>query len=115
MCTPSASPSTISRTNFKHMYWSSAQQLAHHAVCGCAMDAGDLLGSGTISGSTPDSLGSLLELTWNGTRPVTLSYGNSRTFVEDGDTLTLSGVADIRQFKVGFGRASGTVVPAPAC
>jgi fumarylacetoacetase len=96
------------------MYWSSAQQLAHHAVGGCAMEPGDLLGSGTISGSTPDSLGSLLELTRNGTRPVTLNDGSSRTFIEDGDTLTLSGVADSSQFKMDFGNASGTVLPAPA-
>ena len=114
MRTPGAEPTTISRTNFKHMYWSSAQQLAHHAVGGCAMEAGDLLGSGTISGNTPDSLGSLLELTWNGTKPLTLKDGISRTFIEDGDTLTLSGVADNGQVKIGFGEASGTIVPSPS-
>ena len=68
---------------------------------------------GTISGSTPDSLGSLLELTWNGTRPIELGNGVQRTFIEDGDTLTLSGVADDGNVKLGFGDASGTVIPAP--
>ena len=96
------------------MYWSSAQQLTHHAIGGCAMEAGDLLGSGTISGTTPDSLGSLLELSWNATRPLKLHDGAERTFIEDGDTLTLGGAADNGQFKVGFGEARGTVLASPA-
>src|SRR5216117_4073089 len=85
----SASPmneaQNISRTNFKYMYWSSVQQLVHHASSGCAMNVGDLLGSGTISGPEKDQRGSLLEISWNGTEPVELASGVKRTFLEDGD------------------------------
>ncbi|WP_038014018.1 fumarylacetoacetase [Thalassobaculum salexigens] len=101
---------TISRTNYRHMYFSSAQQLAHHSASGCAMCTGDLLGSGTVSGSTPDSLGSLLEITWNGRDPIDLG-GVSRTFIEDGDTLTLRGWCE-GEYRVGFGECAGTVLPA---
>ncbi len=107
-----AQASTISRTNFRHMYWSSAQQLAHHAACGCAMRTGDLLGSGTISGQTPDSLGSLLELTWNGRDPLNLADGAQRTFIEDGDDLTLRGWCQGDGYRIGFGAATGTILPA---
>lgn len=101
---------TISRTNYRHMYFSSAQQLAHHSASGCAMCTGDLLGSGTVSGSTPDSLGSLLEITWNGRDPIEVG-GVSRTFIEDGDTLTLRGWCE-GGYRVGFGDCAGTVLPA---
>ena len=104
-------PTTFCRTNFRHMYWSSAQQLAHHAIGGCGMQTGDLLGSGTISGSARDSVGSLLERTWNGTEPLALEGGGNRTFVEDGDTLTLSGWSEGEGFRVGFGEATGTILP----
>ena len=104
-------PTTLCRTNFRHMYWSSAQQLAHHAIGGCGMQTGDLLGSGTISGSARDSVGSLLERTWNGTEPLALEGGGNRTFVEDGDTLTLSGWSEGEGFRVGFGEATGTILP----
>ena len=107
-------PAVICRTNFKHMYWSSAQQLAHHAICGCAMRTGDLLGSGTISGPTPDSYGSLLELTWNGRDPLEMPDGSKRTFIHDGDTLTLSGWCGGEGHRIGFGEAAGTVRPAVA-
>ena len=103
----------IARTNFAHMYWSTAQQLAHHAVGGCAMAVGDLIGSGTISGPTPDSLGSLLELTWNGTRPITLADGVTRTFLEDGDTVIFTGRAMRDGISIGFGICEGEVLPAP--
>jgi len=103
---------TISQTNFKAMYWSSAQQLAHHSSSGCAMQTGDLLGSGTISGTTKDSLGSLLELTWNGKTPLTLASGEQRCFVEDGDTLTLRGHCQGDGFRIGFGSAVGKILPA---
>ena len=92
------------------MYFSSAQQLAHHSTSGCAMCTGDLLGSGTVSGSTPDSLGSLLEITWNGRDPIDLG-GATRTFIEDGDTLTLRGWCE-GDYRVGFGACAGTVLPA---
>jgi fumarylacetoacetase len=105
------SETIISRTNFKYMYWSSAQQLAHHAFCGCAMRVGDLLGSGTISGPEKHERGSLLELSWNGTEPLTLEGGAQRTFLEDGDTLTLRGHAQGDGYRVGFGECSGTILP----
>jgi len=102
----------ISDTNFKYMYWSSAQQLAHHAFCGCAMRVGDLLGSGTISGPEKQERGSLLELSWNGTEPLTLQDGTLRTFLEDGDTLILRGYAQGQGYCVGFGECAGTILPA---
>jgi fumarylacetoacetase len=101
----------ISRTNFRYMYWSSAQQLAHHAFCGCAMRVGDLLGSGTISGPEKHQRGSLLELSWNGSEPLALQGGGQRTFLEDGDTLTLRGYAQGKGYRIGFGECSGTVLP----
>jgi fumarylacetoacetase len=103
---------TISRTNQKYMYYSAAQQLAHHAIGGCAMCTGDLLGSGTISGPTRDSLGSLLEMGWNGKEPLVLECGTSRTFLEDGDTLILKGHAEGEGYRLGFGECIGTVLPA---
>jgi fumarylacetoacetase len=104
----------ISRTNFKYMYWSSAQQLAHHAFGGCAMRVGDLLGSGTISGPLKHERGSMLELSWNGTEPLTLRDGTQRTFLEDGDTLILRGHAQGQGYRVGFGECAGTILPAVA-
>ncbi|MDK9695494.1 MAG: fumarylacetoacetase [Siculibacillus sp.] len=106
-------PTVITRTNFAHMYWSTAQQLAHHAIGGCAMNIGDIIGSGTISGPTPDSLGSLLELTWNGTRPLTLADGSVRTFLEDGDTVIFTGRARRDGVSIGFGVCEGEVLSAP--
>ncbi len=110
MAPAGGSATTISRTNYRQMYFSSAQQLAHHSASGCAMCTGDLLGSGTVSGSTPDSLGSLLEITWNGRDPIDLG-GVTRTFIEDGDTLTLRGWCE-GDYRVGFGECAGTVLPA---
>eukprot|EP00835_Amoeboradix_gromovi_P002904 NODE_175_length_15885_cov_0.420563.p14 type:complete len:100 gc:universal NODE_175_length_15885_cov_0.420563:13323-13024(-) len=93
------------------MYWSFVQQLAHHCVNGCNMQPGDLCGSGTISGPTEDSYGSLLELTWNGSK--TLKIGDEeRTFVEDGDSIILSGVCRGAGYSVGFGECTGTILPA---
>jgi fumarylacetoacetase len=101
--------SVISRTNARHLYYSAAQQLAHHAISGCAMETGDLLGSGTISGAQPGSQGSLLELTWNGRDP--LSVGG-RTFLQDGDSVTLRGWCE-GAYRIGFGTCEGTILPAP--
>jgi fumarylacetoacetase len=95
------------------MYWSTAQQLAHHAICGCAMEVDDLIGSGTISGPTPDGFGSLLELTWNGAKPLTLADGATRTFLEDGDTVIITGRARRGGITIGFGVCEGEVLPAP--
>ncbi|UWQ24984.1 fumarylacetoacetase [Leisingera aquaemixtae] len=103
---------TIARTNYKEMYYSAAQQLAHHTTSGCPMNAGDLLGSGTISGATKDSRGSLLELSWGGKEPLTLETGEERSFIADGDTLTLKGAAKGDGYTIGFGDCTGRVLPA---
>jgi fumarylacetoacetase len=102
----------ICRTNFKYMYWSSVQQLVHHASSGCAMNVGDLLGSGTISGPEKSQRGSLLEISWNGTEPVELASGIVRTFLEDGDSLVMRGWCQGDGYRVGFGEVEGTIVPA---
>lgn len=107
-----AEATTISRTNYREMYYSSAQQLAHHAIGGCKMNTGDLLGSGTISGPGKETFGSLLELTWGGKEPLTLSGGETRSFIEDGDSVTLRGWAQGEGHRIGFGACSGTVLPA---
>jgi len=101
---------TISNTNYRHMYYSAAQQLTHHALSGCAMETGDLLGSGTISGPTPDSLGSLLELTWNGRDPLKIGRVR-RTFLHDGDRVDITGYCR-GDYRIGFGLCSGTILPA---
>jgi len=107
-----AAASTICQTNFRHLYWSMAQQLAHHTVSGCNTRIGDLMGSGTISGSTPDSFGSLLELAWNGTRPLALPGGATRSFLEDGDEVAITGWCQGDGYRVGFGEVRGEVLPA---
>ncbi|MDE5458847.1 fumarylacetoacetase [Bradyrhizobium sp. CSA112] len=103
-------PVNISRTNFKYMYWSSVQQLVHHASSGCAMNVGDLLGSGTISGPEKDQRGSLLEISWNGTEPVELAEGVKRSFLEDGDSLVMRGWCQGDGYRVGFGEVEGTIL-----
>lgn len=108
-----AMATTISRTNARHLYYSAAQQLAHHAIGGCKMSTGDLLGSGTISGPEKDQFGSLLELTWGGRDPLKLATGETRTFIEDGDTLALDGWAQGDGYRVGFGACVGKILPAP--
>ncbi len=102
----------ICRTNFKYMYWSSVQQLVHHASSGCAMNVGDLLGSGTISGPEKHERGSLLEISWNGTEPVELASGIARTFLEDGDSLVMRGWCQGDGYRVGFGEVEGTILAA---
>ncbi len=103
---------TIARTNFRTMYWSIAQQLAHHTVSGCNTRVGDLMGSGTISGAEADAYGSLLELTRNGAQPLRLPDGTERTFLEDDDDVILTGWAQGRDYRVGFGEVRGKVVSA---
>lgn len=103
---------TIARTNYKEMYYSAAQQLAHHTTSGCPMNTGDLLGSGTISGPQKHNRGSLLELSWGGKEPLTLDSGETRSFIEDGDTLELKGAAKGNGFTIGFGNCTGTVLAA---
>jgi fumarylacetoacetase len=107
-----ARPGRISVSNFRSLYWSMAQQLAHHTVNGCNLRPGDLLASGTISGSTPDSYGSLLELAWRGTKPISLPDGEQRSFLQDGDRLTLTGWCQGDGYRVGFGTVTGKVLPA---
>jgi fumarylacetoacetase len=102
----------VCETNFKYMYWSMAQQLTHHTITGCLVEVGDMMGSGTISGPTPDSFGSMLELAWNATKPVELKGGGTRTFIEDGDTVIMKGYAEKDGVRVGFGEVSGKVLPA---
>ena len=102
----------ICRSNFKHLYWSMAQQLAHHTVNGCNVRAGDLMASGTISGDTPESYGSLLELAWKGTKPLALHDGTERKFLNDGDTLIMRGHAEKDGVRVGFGEVLGEVLAA---
>jgi fumarylacetoacetase len=101
----------IARTNYREMYYSAAQQLAHHTTSGCAMNAGDLLGSGTISGAEKDSRGSLLELSWGGKEPFAVA-GGTRSFIEDNDTLTLRGQCRGDGYTIGFGDCVGRVIPA---
>ena len=106
------SETVISNTNFKYMYWSMMQQLTHHTIAGCNVRVGDLMGSGTISGPEKDSRGSLLELTWNTTEPLTLEGGEQRGFLEDGDTLIMRGHCQKDGLRIGFGEVRGTVLPA---
>ena len=105
-------PTSIAATNYNQMYFSAAQQLAHHTTSGCPMNPGDLLGSGTISGAEKSERGSLLELSWGGKEPITLDTGETRSFLEDGDTLTLKGAAHGNGFTIGFGDCTGTILPA---
>jgi fumarylacetoacetase len=102
-------PHIITRTNFQNIYWSIAQQLAHHTVTGCNLQPGDLLASGTISGPTEESRGCMLELTWRGANPLKLPNGETRKWLEDGDTLTTTGWCQGDGYRVGFGEVSGRV------
>ncbi|MCB0515461.1 MAG: fumarylacetoacetase [Chitinophagales bacterium] len=110
--TPQGEQQSIAKTNFKYMYWTIAQQMAHHTINGCNINAGDILASGTISGSTPDSYGSMLELTWRGQNPLLLADGSMRKFLEDGDTLTIKAWAEKDGLRIGLGEVSGEILPA---
>jgi fumarylacetoacetase len=103
---------TVCRTNFKYMYWNMAQQLAHHTVNGCNVRVGDVLASGTISGSEADSFGSMLELTWRGSKPLKMSDGTERKFIEDGDTVLMRGFGEYQGVRIGFGEVVGKILPA---
>jgi len=105
-------PTTICRTNARHLYWSMAQQLAHHTVSGCNTNVGDLMASGTISGPAPEARGSLLELAWNGQRPITVPGGATRSFLEDGDEVVMTGWCAGAGYRVGFGEVRGRILPA---
>jgi fumarylacetoacetase len=112
LITPENRATTICKSNFKHMYWSMAQQLAHHTVNGCNIRRGDLMASGTISGPTPDSYGSMLELSWRGTKPINLADGSSRKFIQDGDEVVIRGFNSKDNVRIGFGEVRGKVLPA---
>lgn len=102
----------VSRSNFKYMYWNMAQQLAHHTVNGCNIKVGDLYASGTISGPTPDSYGSMLELTWQGKNPLQMPDGTERKFIEDNDTVIMRGFCEKDGVRIGFGECSGKILSA---
>jgi fumarylacetoacetase len=102
----------ICQSNFKYMYWTMAQQLAHHTVNGCNVRGGDLMGSGTISGPTEGSYGSMLELAWKGTKPITLNDGTQRRFILDGDTVVMRGYCQNTTVRIGFGEVKGKLLPA---
>jgi fumarylacetoacetase len=104
--------SVISRSNYKYMYWNQRQQLAHHTVNGCNINAGDMMASGTISGPTKDSYGSMLELSWAGKELITLDTGDVRTFIEDGDTITMRGWCTNGTTRIGFGEVRTKLLPA---
>ena len=105
-------PQRIATSNFRHLYWSMAQQIAHHTVTGCNLRAGDLLASGTISGPEKDNRGCLLELAWRGTEPIELGNGEKRVWLEDGDQLTLTGWCQGDGYRIGFGEVTGRILPA---
>jgi len=102
---------TISKSNFKYMYWNMSQQLAHHTVNGCPINSGDMMGSGTISGPTPDSYGSMLELSWRGEKPVKLNDGSERKFIQDNDTVIMRGYCEGKDRRIGFGEVSTKLLP----
>jgi fumarylacetoacetase len=103
---------TVSRSNFKYMYWNVNQQLAHHTINGCNIQTGDIYASGTISGPSPGSYGSLLELTWNGQKKLHFGENTERTFIEDNDTVIIKGYAEKDGVRLGFGDCSGKILPA---
>lgn len=105
-------PTRITKTNFDNMYWSIAQQVAHHTITGCNIRPGDLQASGTISGPNREERGSLLELAWRGTEPLQLEDGSERSWIEDGDTITISGWCQGEGYRIGFGEVSGKILPA---
>ena len=109
---PGQAPHPVCHSNFRHLYWSMAQQVAHHTVNGCNLSVGDMMASGTISGPEPGSYGSMLEITWRGSQPLTLPDGSQRKFVHDGDTVIMRGHAQREGMRVGFGEVRTEVLPA---
>jgi fumarylacetoacetase len=105
------SEKVISNSNFKTQYWTMAQQIAHHTINGCNLRSGDLFGSGTVSGNTPDSYGSMIELTWAGTKPIILNDGSNRKFINDFDTIIMKGFCKNEQVRIGFGECKGKIFP----
>ena len=106
----SLEPYRLCRSNFSNLYWNIKQQLVHHSVTGCNMRPGDCLGSGTISGSTPDSYGSMLELCWKGTNPIKLPNGQERKFLQDGDEVLMKGYCQRDHVRIGFGECRAKIL-----
>jgi fumarylacetoacetase len=109
---PGGNQNLICRSNYKYMYWTMEQQLAHHTINGCNINVGDLMASGTISRPDPSEYGSMMELTWRGTKPITLDDGTERKFVNDKDTIIIRGHCEKEGMRVGFGDCVATVLPA---
>jgi fumarylacetoacetase len=107
-----ADETIVSRSNFKYMYWSMAQQLAHHTINGCRVNSGDMMGSGTISGPTEDSFGSMLELSWGGQKPLPMNDGSERKFIQDNDTVIIRGYCQNDKVRIGFGECASKLLPA---
>lgn len=105
-------PHSLTKSNYKHMYWNMAQQLAHHTINGCNVNAGDVMASGTISGSKPETYGSMLELTWKGTKPIKMPDGTERKFINDHDTVHMKAYAKGKNYKIGFGEVRTKILPA---
>ena len=108
---PSGEEKLVTHSNYKHMYWNMNQQLAHHSVNGCNINCGDLLASGTISGPEVGSFGSMLEISWRGTKPITMPDGSKRKFIQDGDSVIFRGSAFNKNYKIGFGELISKVLP----
>jgi len=111
ICPENGKENIVSKTNFKYMYWSMCQQLAHHTSNGCRVNSGDMMGSGTISGPTLDSFGSMLELTWGGKNPIKLSDGTDRKFINDNDTVIMRGFCQNNEVRIGFGEVTSKLLP----
>ena len=109
--TENGSKKVVTNSNYKHMYWNMNQQLAHHTVNGCNINCGDMLASGTISGPEVGSFGSMLEISWKGTKPVKMPDGSERKFVQDGDSVIFNGRAKNKNFNIGFGELISKVLP----
>ena len=102
----------VCKSNYKYMYWTMEQQLAHHTINGCNINIGDMMASGTISGPTPDSFGSMLELSWKGTKPIKMNDNTERKFINDNDTVIIRGYCKKEGVRIGFGEAKGKVFAA---
>jgi fumarylacetoacetase len=107
-----ANETIVSESNFKYMYWNMAQQLTHHTMNGCNINIGDMMASGTISGKSKDSYGSMLEITWGGKNPISLNNGLERKFIEDNDTVIMRGYSQKGDIRVGFGEVRAKILPA---
>ena len=105
-------PHLISKSNYKYMYWNMTQQLAHHTINGCNINAGDMMASGTISGNSPEAYGSMLELSWKGSKPIPMPDGSERKFLNDNDTLIMRAYCQSKKYRIGFGEVKTKILPA---